>query len=255
MRKLILFLLVVLFLLSCASSERKLNKVWFFISNEPVESREDRRSLTTDLGAISFLNFEPDGEYTAYFSAFEYGKWMVNEKDEIVLENYKKQQRVLPIERLTKNELSFVVNDQRYEFEGFDNKFTTVNENPFSKENNRWRMKAEHKESDAEISNRLKNHFHFWEKYFAWALDTEKEILNVRSLPSPLKIYSNGFGVIPYEEQSPKWTGNFYDSADSRIAFEKVNTLMKRENIDWPTTTNRFKLFASAFRQLQQKMR
>ena len=248
---------VTLFLVvSCAPRKEQLSKVWFFVSAEKATLKQSSKgNLPDDLSSLSFLNLQPDGRYTAYLSSFEYGRWLLNSDDDIILENQVKQERIIPVQKLTTDELVFTVNEQEYHFDGFSNNFAAEAENPFSKENNWWRMKAEHKESDVEITNRLNNHFRFWEKYFAWALKTDKQILNVRSLPSPLKIYSNGFAVIPYEEQSEKWRENFYDTADSRAAFNKVNDFLVREDIDWPTTDNRFKLFVAAFQQLQKRIK
>lgn len=246
-------LLVMFF--SCTPTSEKLNRVWFYISTETVpKNKSAKGKIPADLNSLCFLNLQPNGKYTAYLSDFEYGRWVVNEENELILENNHKQQRILPIQKLDKEEFVFTVEDRQYHFEGFQNSFTHQDD-PFSKENNWWRIKADHKETDKEITERLKNHFRFWEKYFSWALKTEKEILNVRSLPSPLKLYSNGFVVIPYQDQSPKWAANFYDSTDSRIAYEKVNYLFVHGDIDWPTTNNRFKLFISAFQQLQKKIK
>jgi hypothetical protein len=254
MKKIISSWLLAFLFFSCTSTEEKLPKVWFFISSEAASKTEGAKgNLPVDLSSLSFLNLHPDGTYTAYLSSFEYGRWLVND-EQLVLENHNKKELILPIWRIGNDELVFTLRDQVYHFEGFANDFASAAEKPFSKENNEWRIKAEHKESEKEIALRLKNHFRFWEKYFAWALKTEKEILNVRSLPSPLKLYSNGFAVIPHEEQSPKWISNFYDTTDSRIAFDKINDLLVKEDIDWPNTKNRFKLFVSAFQQLQEKI-
>jgi hypothetical protein len=254
MKQLLLFFVLCAFF-SCTPAKEKLSKVWFFIATEKAsEKSKGKGNLPADLNSLSFLNLHEDGNYTAYLDKFEYGRWMVAD-DQLVLENENKQERLLPINKVTKDEFVFTVGNDTYEFEGFENKFATQLEDPFSKENNEWRIKAKHKESDDEITARLKNHFHFWEQYFNWALKTDKEILNVRSLPSPLKIYSNGFEVIPLYDQSPKWTDNFFDFEDSKIAYDKVNNLLVKEDIDWPNTKNRFKLFVSAFHQLQEMIR
>lgn len=255
MNKIFLAFLSVCVFSSCAPTEKKLSKVWFFISSETATKAEGAKgNLPDDLSSLSFIDLQPDGTYTAYLSSFEYGRWLVNRKDQLVLENSRKKELILPIEKINEDELSVTLRDKVYQFGGFPNNFVSADENPFSLTNNQWRIKAVHKETEEEIALRLQNHFRFWEQYFAWALKTEKEILNVRSLPSPLKLYSNGFAVIPLEEQSQKWTSNFYDSADSRIAFDKINNLLIKEDIDWPNTKNRFKLFVSAFQQLQQKI-
>lgn len=242
--------------IACTPKSEQLPKVWFFITEDILQNHDkaSKGKLPEILTSLSFIDFQPNGYYTAYLEDFEFGKWTMVGSDQIALENSNKQTRIVSIKKLTNKELQFTLQNRMYSFEGFENKFTSTAENPYSVENNKWRIKATHKESEKEIRERLKNHFLFWEKYFAWALTTKKEILNVRSLPSPLKIYSNGFEVIPYADQDPRWQSNFYDSTDCKLAYDKLNTLLQKEDIDWPTTDNRFKLFVSAFKQLQRKI-
>ena len=247
----------LLFFNACTSDKTKLAKVWFYISEEDARNEDEgsKGSLPYDMNSLSFVNLQTDGTYTAYLSQFEEGQWMLKEGDQIILENQRKQITILPIKEINKEELVLLSNKMAYHFEGYENNFATAQDNPFSRQNNLWRIKAAHKESDAEITNRLKNHFKFWEQYFSWGIKIDKKMLNVRSLPSPLKLYSNGFELIPYEEQPEKWTANFYDTSDSRRAYEKLHTFLTTEDIDWPTTDHKFKLFTSAFKQLQQRIK
>jgi len=138
-----------------------------------------------------------------------------------------------------------------YRFSGLPNDFTATAQNPFSVENNQWRIKAKHKESDSELRARLKNHFSFWEKYFAWGLTGKIDYLDIRSTPSLLKMYGNGFQLEYYENLFPEWKNSFYDTADCRIAYEHLYYKMYEKNIKWPDTKNRFERFVAAFHQLQ----
>jgi len=73
-------------------------------------------------------------------------------------------------------------------------------EDPFSGYNNKWRQPATHKESDGEIRARLYNHCQFWETYFTWALKNELQTVDVRSTPTAIKIYGNGFTLKLFED-------------------------------------------------------
>ena len=115
-------------------------------------------------------------------------------------------------------------------------------------------MKANHKESDRELTSRLKNHFRWWEKYFSWGLNNKIKVLDIRSTPSVLKLYANGFELNYYEYQFPEWRNIFYDTANCWRAYEMVYYLMYNKDISWLKTENRFESFVSAFKQLQQWM-
>lgn len=92
--------------------------------------------------------------------------------------------------------------------------------NPFSLSNNKWRLAATHKETSAEIQNRLINHCAFWKAYFLWAINDKIQYVDVRSTPTPVKIYGNGFALKPFEDAA--WQNYFYDLADCKLANNNV---------------------------------
>lgn len=242
---------------SCQSNEEKVKKVWFF--SEADFSDENDQILQAEQNHIilspeSFLDLQKDGTYTSFFGSFVRGEWTLT-NDQLVL-NSKKNNLEFEIRSAGKNELKlyYPLRKAEYLFEGFKNEFASQNENPFSAVNNKWRLKASKRESDTEISYRLKNHFRFQEKYFAWGNKNELQVLDVNSTASPLKIYSNGFELIHYTQQRYEWKKLFYDSADYKKAFEKIYYIFQTDKINWIKTNNKFKMFASAFQQLQEKI-
>ena len=52
----------------------------------------------------------------------------------------------------------------------------------------------------AGIRKRLYDHCQFWESYFKWAQDKKLDIVDVRSNPTPIKIYGNGFGLKSFDD-------------------------------------------------------
>ena len=203
----------------------------------------------------SFLNLQPDGKFTSYFSAFDYGNWGLKDST-LLLIDHNKGRLFLDVKRLDAEQMICVNKSNRkvYRFNGFNNEFHSDAESPFSIDNNRWRIKARHKESDDKLRSRLKNHFRWWEKYFSWGLNNKVKVLDIRSTASVLNMYANGFELQYYDNQFPEWKNIFYDTADCWRAYEMVYYLMYKKDIDWPKTENRFLGFVSAFRQLQQWM-
>ncbi|HEX2534597.1 MAG TPA: hypothetical protein VHK69_12720 [Chitinophagaceae bacterium] len=247
------FLLILVSAASCGSRKENLTRVWFFIEREAPEGGEAGEDDALSLSAASFINLEPAGTYTSYFDGFGWGTWTL-EGDQLVLLNHRRQKAELTIQKLEGDDLVIRArNRMAYAFEG-QGDLPPGDDNPFALANNRWRIKATHKESEAEIKARLRNHFRYWEKYFDWGLQREST-LDVRSLPGPLKIYGNGFQLLPYGEQHPDWQAHFYDTADSRTAYNILYRFFTREDIEWPQTKDRFKQFRSAFRQLQSRIK
>lgn len=252
-RKLLLLLIMIASFCGCNSAKNRLCKVWFFTHNE--SGKVDEKVINM----ASFLYVQPDGKYTAYLAAFESGTWELKDQILTLISNEKKVTR-LNIRSVKEDELQLMfASDMRmpelYTFDGFDAPKGKDADNPFSARNNQWRVPPARKESDEEIAERLRNHFHFWEKYFSWGIQIDKSTLNVRSTPTLLKLYGNGFELKPFDQLPEQWMHFFYDTADCQRANDKMHTLFTTDDIDWPETKHRYKLFIAAFQQLQQKIK
>jgi len=255
-----LLMLSIIFL-SCRTKEKtSFEKAWFY--KDDLTKQEQLEDVFKYGGgpeygftAASFMNLQPDGKFTSYFSAFDYGNWKLQDST-LVLTNHNKGRLVLDVKKLGPKEMVCInkSNNKVYRFNGFPNSFSSDAESPFSITNNLWRIKANHKESDDEIRVRLKNHFKWWEKYFSWALHNKMQVLDIRSTASVLDMYANGFQLKYYDQQFPEWKNIFYDTSNCWRAYEMVYYLMYQRNINWPKTENRFESFVSAFQQLQQWM-
>ncbi|MGN6165237.1 MAG: hypothetical protein ACTHOF_11920 [Flavisolibacter sp.] len=257
MRNSYCLILLLWFLVSCAGKKDPLVKVWQY--NDSQDSKEQLEdyskyggTMEYRLTAANFMDLQPDSTYTSYFSFFDYGKWFFK-NGSLILVSHNRQIIKLQVSKLCSTELICINKMKRkvYRFNGLPNNFAAVAEDPFSVANNHWRIKAKHKESEAELRARLKNHFSFWEKYFAWGLKNKIDYLDVRSTPSILKMYGNGFELEYYDNLFPEWKNNFYDTADCRVAYDNLYYKMYEKNVNWPDTKNRFERFVAAFNQLQ----
>jgi hypothetical protein len=247
----------LLMLAGCGAKKDPLINAWIYDDNLSDEQQQENARLYHShedylLTAANFIDLQPDSTYTAYLFYYDFGKWYFKDQ-ELILVSHNKKIREWSVKKVDGKRLVCMDKAKNlvYRFDGYGNSFKTPGENPFSRENNLWRMKATHKESDSEIAGRLKNHFKFWEKYFAWGLHNGVRYLDVRNVPGVLKLYGNGFQLYYYSEELPEWRNAFYDSADSWKAYEKIYYTMAAKRIQWPETKDRFKIFISAFQQMQ----
>ncbi len=255
MKPILLFLLAAIsafIFSSCGLKTQSLNKTWFFAYyGSSSETVPQKAQMTPE----NFINLDKDGNYTSYVSGFDYGTWK-NEENEIQLINQKGDKKVLRIISLKNGELTLdlsgILNNRTpHIFTGVSNSNTKETDNPYSKQNNKWRITPTAPETSEQLKDRLVNHFRFWEKYFEWAIANDLKSLGVRGKNSPLKIYGNGFALIPFDELSDEWKRNFYDEADCKKAWDKLNTMMDTKNVVWPKTDSKYKFFISGFQQLQ----
>ncbi len=127
----------------------------------------------------------------------------------------------------------------------------SASKDPFSLGNNQWRIRATHKEDIDEIRQRLRNHYHFWETYFQWGSDNDLGAIDVTDIPSPMKIYGNGFGLKRYDNLPAQWKSYFFDENDCHNADTLIKGVFKRNEIKWPDTDDEGRLFVSGVQQVE----
>jgi len=255
----ILTAILIALLFSCSvkskKKEARMDKAWFFSemnlsAEKPAKYKPDKKDFF--LYRESFLDLQEDGSYTSYFGEFDKGKWKIRKK-KLILYNIK-QDLEFDIVSLTANKLKlyYAPRNTEYVFDGFDNRFASADDNPFSPVYHKWRIKARKKETDEEIDARLKNHLLFQQKYFTWGFKNGDEGLVVNAIPSPVTIYGNGFQLRHEGEQPFEWKDLFYDSLDCRRAYERLYYVFAYNKVNFPKTDNDFELLASAFKQVRQ---
>ncbi len=246
-----LYFICLIFLLITGSGCMLLNDplphLWFYTYSQGGESD----SL---LNPASFLELRKDGTYTRDFGRFDYGTWVY--KDKVLHLNDRlggtTNFNVFPVTSVSPKEMQLDLGGGKAGF--FESQPLTA-EDPFSGQNNQWRIPAGHKENEEQIKKRLYNHCQFWETYFTWALKNELSTIDVRSTPTAIKIYGNGFGLKPFEELPPRWKACFFDADDCRKANDMIQDIFQHSNIAWAHTDNKYKLFISAFQQLKRYLR
>ncbi|MEP6467322.1 MAG: hypothetical protein ABJB05_13515 [Parafilimonas sp.] len=220
--------------------------IWFYTyTSEGISSQ-------FNLTPASFICLQPDNNYTLDFGKFEYGKWQRN-KDTLLLHSSSGAISVFLINYkmgsvLKLNTEAGVICD----FEAQHYSFSKNTAQPFSLQDNQWRIHATHKETPAEIKMRLVNHCKFWKDYFMWAVDNNIEAVDVRATPSPITIYGNGFELKEFNDLPETWKNYFYDSADCKLADSLLTNVFMHNEIAWAHTDSKYKMYIGAFEQLEQ---
>jgi hypothetical protein len=224
-----------------------ISRMWFYTYDTKLTDVAD----TTILPG-SFLDLRGDGTYSLDFNGFETGTWQFINDNELILTSDQKKQTNIAVKYVSEKSMNIFLFQRNFEFEGLPNNGMTGIEDPFSRQNNQWRIHATAKETDQQIAARLANHFQFWEAYFNWGLAHHIDYLDVRSTATPIKIYGNGFTLKPFNQLPVAWKRCFYDEEGCRKANDKIKQLFDNNTITWPHTDNKFKMFLSAFQQLRR---
>jgi len=186
---------ILLVFVSCYEPTKPGSGLYFFM---PVSDGDTTRTDSL-LTQVSFLELRSDGSYTQDFGHFDFGSWMLKD-DRLYLTNQHHRTYIYLVVSRTFKELDLTLDGgRRGHFRAHSMPSSNPEKDPFSTFNNQWRIPAKHKENDADIRQRLINHCQFWEAYFNWEKDKEDGVIDVADIPSPLKIYGNGFGLKHYD--------------------------------------------------------
>ena len=243
---LVLFLLITGCLSGC-QNKSGISQLWFYTYSSDPDP--DKNSLTP----ANFLELRNDKSFTSDLGKFQSGHWDFKDQ-QLFLHADNGEINILLVNFLKSKEMQVQTgNAKAANFDG--QPVPEIVKDPFSRSNNLWRKTATAKETDEQLKSRLRNHCSFWVSYFNWALDNELTTVDVRSTPSPIKIYGNGFTIKPYNDLPDTWKGYFYDSVNCARASTILEDIVRTHTIALPHTDNKYKLFISAFQQMQHLLK
>jgi hypothetical protein len=200
----------------------------------------------------SFLMVRPDGKYVRDFGTFEAGNWELKNDQLMLYVNHRLSSSYFA--RVGGKNLMLTTGDGTVlNFESKPVEQTDA-ANPFSINNNQWRIRATQKESDTLLMKRIINHVKYWEAYFTWAFENNLKSVDVRSTATPIKIYGNGLTLKKFKDLPRAWIDLFYDEEDCKRANDLFEEKIKAMTIAWPQTDNKYKMFISAFQQLHDNL-
>jgi len=151
------------------------------------------------------------------------------------------------IERLAVDHLSdpavsdYLFRKSYYQFflEEDPNYFSNLSDDPYSKENNWWRVKPSQPETDRQIKNRVLDHLKFWQLLFHDANKFDRPFVSYNWFSSPLVVASNGVVMKLYADVKKEWDENFYDSVQAQKGYELMRKCFSKK-IKYMDTDNKY---------------
>jgi hypothetical protein len=261
MKKIVSLVFILLTLAACNREDRSYAKAWLISKNSLGEDYSDEDiadavkagKRKTEPPSDCFINLKSGGQYSSYFVDYRQGQWEVK-NNRLVLTPEKGREMQFEIKSINDNEMVLLFEDLgvSYTFKGFSNKFDSDQDDPFSAANNKWRIKAAGKESEAQIRQRLRNYLSFMEKYFAFGAKEENPGVPAGVVAGPLNMHGNGVGLPEFQKQPIVWREHFYDEEDGRKAYSQMDDYMRQNNVLWQNTSNKYESFSDAFRQMKE---
>jgi len=190
--------------------------------------------------AYSYLSLKPDDTYTFLLgNQFMYGTYTVINSNEVVLKSEEFGEMPLKILDEQRNAVQILGDFKKFksdfmvELNGSTTYYLNLKTDfkKLGKENdirsvrfNKWRFKPTHKESDAEIKERLISNFTYIAAYMRVYLYGDFDKIYTQGIHSPFHHAKNGLVLLEWSYVPYFWKHMFYDEKDA----ERAHKMLKR---------------------------
>ena len=172
-------------------------------------------------------------------NTFDYGTWQYDDAAKTITINNSidRNKDVYKIAKIAYDEMTLVNvgigSATNLKFIAPGKRYKNANEEPYSLENNRWRIKPKTKESDSAIHQRLKENLYFFILFYKSALDKDDKTVSFWGLPSCFKWYGGAIFIKKKEELKENWINCFYNKGQAMQAYALADKLLSQK-YDWP---------------------
>jgi hypothetical protein len=111
-------------------------------------------------------------------------------------------------------------NRARFRFEPDKDEYHNLAKDPYSRENNWWRIQPTKPESYEQLHKRARKLVDFHLLMFEDAIENEKKVITYNWFSSPIIVANNGLALKNYKKIEADWKEYFYDSAQARQGFQ-----------------------------------
>ena len=172
-------------------------------------------------------------------NSFDYGTWIYDDAAKtITLNNSTKSGKdVYKIAKIAYDEMTLVnagVNSAtNLKFIAPGKRCKNAGDEPYSLDNNRWRIKPTSRESDSAIHQRLKENLYFFILFYKSALAKNDKTVSFWGLPSCFKWYGGAIFIKKKEELKDNWINCFYNKDQAMQAYALADKLLSQK-YNWP---------------------
>lgn len=111
--------------------------------------------------------------------------------------------------------------------------YADLSNDPFSIQNNLWRIKPKKAESENEIKERVKGCVRFYTMFYDNQIATQSKVINFSGLPTCFKWYAGGIFMVKQDKLSPKWLNCFYNEKQMLEGYKMAEDLVTQK-YTWP---------------------
>ena len=172
-------------------------------------------------------------------NSFDYGTWQYDDATKTITINnsIEKGKDVYKIAKIAYDEMTLVNTGigsiTNLKFIAPGKRYKNASDEPYSLQNNRWRIKPTSKESDSTIHQRLKENLYFFILFYKSALAKEDKAVSFWGLPSCFKWYGGAIFIKKKDELKDNWINCFYNKDQAMQAYALADKLLSQK-YNWP---------------------
>ncbi|MBL0201947.1 MAG: hypothetical protein IPP81_17880 [Chitinophagaceae bacterium] len=172
-------------------------------------------------------------------NSFDYGTWQYDDATKTITINnsIEKGKDVYKIAKIAYDEMTLVNTGigsiTNLKFIAPGKRYKNASDEPYSLQNNRWRIKPTSKESDSAIHQRLKENLYFFILFYKSALAKEDKAVSFWGLPSCFKWYGGAIFIKKKDELKDNWINCFYNKDQAMQAYALADKLLSQK-YNWP---------------------
>jgi hypothetical protein len=172
------------------------------------------------------LNIYRDKSFTLVGKkGLQLGVWGINkDRDELTIKSEGKENTIYEVEFSTTNdkvELLKLHDESKQITLVFTREAVPLNDlknEPFHRSNMQWKVKAKTSESDLQIRQRLTNYIKHVSLILLVAKEQKPDVVSFELSQGPIRIYSSGIGVLPFNLVKPIWKDAYYNEQEAAAA-------------------------------------
>ena len=172
-------------------------------------------------------------------NSFDYGTWQYDDATKTITINnsIEKGKDVYKIAKIAYDEMTLVNTGigsiTNLKFIAPGKRYKNASDEPYSLQNNRWRIKPTSKESDSAIHQRLRENLYFFILFYKSALAKEDKAVSFWGLPSCFKWYGGAIFIKKKDELKDNWINCFYNKDQAMQAYALADKLLSQK-YNWP---------------------
>ena len=211
--------------------------------------------------AYRSLNFAANGTFVKNVrNAMDYGKWDYDDAKKLITLHYANNggKDTYKIAALAPDEMKLLntgINTSTIlKFISSGKRLKNPDDEPFSVENNRWRISSNRPETDTDIRRRLKENLHFFILFYRSVIIRDDRTVSFWGLPSCFKWYGGGIYLKKEDELKDNWVECFYNKEQAMKAYRMAEKLLEQK-YDWPKDEpNWLKLNLAVLEQMYERI-